>query len=177
MPSLNRKTYLVEDDRDSGRYRMLLEARAESAGAEAAPVVLHDISRTGLLFEAEFDLAADAEIELDVPGLGPIQALTVWNNGRFFGAEFVTPLAPDRLRAALLESKVIYPEFAPTPVPPVEVLRAQRDALPTLVDVPVPAMEAVAEPKYPLPVRMRIIAGATFLLWMPILGTGWLAFG
>lgn len=182
MPSLNRTTYLVEDDRGSGRYRMLMEARAEQVGAEtAAAVVLHDISRTGLLFEADFDLAPDTEIDLDIPGLGILEARTVWGNGHFFGAEFVTPLTPDRLRAALLESKVVWPDFTPAPVPPIEVLRARRDASPTLPDVgapvPVPVADDPAEPKWPLPARMRFIVGTTLLLWALILGTIWLALG
>ena len=193
MPSLNLASILVADDRTSGRYRLLLEAERETA--DGTSVILHDLSQSGLLFEAEPGIQSDAEIMLHIPGIGPIAARTVWTNGSFYGAQFATPLTPDRLKAALAQSKVIWPAFAPPTPLDIEQARsriaqpeAQLETGPAPVldleiggrDVQVPAKHAEPlreEPKLPLPVRIRIIVGLTIVLWTAILGAAFLAFG
>ena len=193
MPSLNLASILVADDRTSGRYRLLLEAERETA--DGTSVILHDLSQSGLLFEAEPGIQSDAEIMLHIPGIGPIAARTVWTNGSFYGAQFATPLTPDRLKAALAQSKVIWPAFAPPTPLDIEQARsriaqpeAQLETGPAPVldleiggrDVQVPAKRAEPlseEPKLPLPVRIRIIVGLTIVLWTAILGAAFLAFG
>jgi hypothetical protein len=68
------------------------------------------------LLEAEPGLGERFLIELSLPGMDRVVARTVWTNGTFYGAEFVTPITPDRLRSILSHSKVIWPEFmAPCP--------------------------------------------------------------
>ena len=193
MPSLNLASILVADDRTSGRYRLLLEAERETA--DGTSVILHDLSQSGLLFEAEPGIQSDAEIMLHIPGIGPIAARTVWTNGSFYGAQFATPLTPDRLKAALAQSKVIWPAFAPPTPLDIEQARsriahpeAQLETGPAPVldleiggrDVQVSAKHAEPlseEPKLPLPVRIRIIVGLTIVLWTAILGAAFLAFG
>ena len=193
MPSLNLASILVADDRTSGRYRLLLEAERETA--DGTSVILHDLSQSGLLFEAEPGIQSDAEIMLHIPGIGPIAARTVWTNGSFYGAQFATPLTPDRLKAALAQSKVIWPAFAPPTPLDIEQARsriAQPEAqletgpAPVLdleigdrtVQVPAKHVEPLSEePKLPLPVRIRIIVGLTIVLWTAILGAAFLAFG
>ena len=193
MPSLNLASILVADDRTSGRYRLLLEAERDTA--DGTSVILHDLSQSGLLFEAEPGIQSDAEIMLHIPGIGPIAARTVWTNGSFYGAQFATPLTPDRLKAALAQSKVIWPAFAPPTPLDIEQARsriaqpeAQLETGPAPVldleiggrDVQVPAKRAEPlseEPKLPLPVRIRIIVGLTIVLWTAILGAAFLAFG
>ena len=193
MPSLNLASILVADDRTSGRYRLLLEAERETA--DGTSVILHDLSQSGLLFEAEPGIQSDAEIMLHIPGIGPIAARTVWTNGSFYGAQFATPLTPDRLKAALAQSKVIWPAFAPPTPLDIEQARsriaqpeAQLETGPAPVldleiggrDVQVSAKHAEPlseERKLPLPVRIRIIVGLTIVLWTAILGAAFLAFG
>ena len=193
MPSLNLASILVADDRTSGRYRLLLEAERDTA--DGTSVILHDLSQSGLLFEAEPGIQSDAEIMLHIPGIGPIAARTVWTNGSFYGAQFATPLTPDRLKAALAQSKVIWPAFAPPTPLDIEQARsriaqpeAQLETGPAPVldleiggrDVQVSAKHAEPlseEPKLPLPVRIRIIVGLTIVLWTAILGAAFLAFG
>lgn len=189
MPSLNLASTLVEDDRSSGRYRLLLEAERGATGGTS--VTLHDLSQSGLLFEAEQGIPGDAEISLDIPGIGPVLARTVWTNGSFYGAQFGKPLTPDRLKAALAASKVVWPAFsAPAPID-IEQARSrlgQPDlalaieqvafAAPDLsANSSVPATAIVEEAKLPLPVRIRIIVGLTLTLWAGIFGILWLALG
>ena len=119
----------------------------------------------------------------------------MWTNGSFYGAQFATPLTPDRLKAALAQSKVIWPAFAPPTPLDIEQARsriaqpeAQLETGPAPVldleiggrDVQVSAKHAEPlseEPKLPLPVRIRIIVGLTIVLWTAILGAAFLAFG
>ncbi len=189
MPSLNLASTLVEDDRSSGRYRLLLEAERGAAGGTS--VTLHDLSQSGLLFEAEHGIPGDAEISLDIPGIGPVVARTVWTNGSFYGAQFGKPLTPDRLKAALAASKVVWPAFsAPAPLdieqarsrlgrpeltPAIEEIAFVAPELPS--HAPVPATAIAEEAKLPLPVRIRIIVGVTLALWTGIFGILWLALG
>ena len=195
MPSLNLASILVADDRTSGRYRLLLEAERDTA--DGTSVILHDLSQSGLLFEAEPGIQSDAEIMLHIPGIGPIAARTVWTNGSFYGAQFATPLTPDRLKAALAQSKVIWPAFAPPTPLDIEQARsrlAQPEAETQLETGPAPVLDLEIggrdvqvsakhaeplseEPKLPLPVRIRIIVGLTIVLWTAILGAAFLAFG
>lgn len=193
MPSLNLASTLIADDRASGRYRLLLEA--ETAAAAGTSVTLHDLSQSGLLFEAEPGIADDAEIMLDIPGVGPVAARTVWTNGSFYGARFARPISPDRLKAALAQSKVIWPTFAPPAPLDIEQARsrlAQPDAELPIETGPRPVLDLDAagttvpvriaeprdeEPKLPLPARVRLIVGLTTALWAAILIPLWLLFG
>lgn len=183
MPSLNRASILVADDRASGRYRLLLEAQAGPAESGGSSVTLHDLSQDGLLFEAEPGIAGGAEIMLDIPGAGPVAAEVVWTNGGFYGAQFARPLTPDRLKAALSESKVVWPQFVPPPPVDIEQARSRQAAAP--VEKPreqaPQAWTGVAravdeEAKLPLPVRIRIIVGLTLAHWGAIFGLALLAF-
>ena len=112
MPSLNRASVLIADDRASGRYRLLLEAHAGRAEGAGIDVTLHDLSQTGLLFESDATLDRYAEIMLDIPGIGPVAAFVMWTNGAFYGAEFGKPLNSEHLKAALAASKIVWPHFA-----------------------------------------------------------------
>ena len=192
MPSLNLASVLIADDRTSVRYRLLLEADLGAGGGTS--VTVHDISQSGVLFEADAQVENDAEIALDIPGVGPVVARTVWTNGSFYGAHFARPLASDRLKAALSQSRVVWPEFAPSPPIDIAEARARQNAIqpaPVVVD----NAPAVAEPvqpifagttafaeslredaKLPLPVRIRIIVGLTVVLWAGLLAPLWLAF-
>jgi len=182
VPSLNRASYLVADDREAGRYRLLLEAQTDRPEAAGASVVLHDISSTGLLFEADPGIGVDAQIMFDVAGVGALATRTVWTNGSFYGAEFITPLSHDQLKAVLLESKVVWPEFAPPPFYDIEQLRSRRGRTdPVIEEVwaePIQG-EGLEEdgPKLPVARRIQIVLGLSLLLWAAIIGALWWAFG
>jgi hypothetical protein len=183
VPSLNRASILVTDDRTARRYRLLLEAETDQAPQLGMPVILHDISLRGLLFEADPVLGTETELTLEVPGVGPLLARTVWTNGSFYGAEFATPLSADRLKAVLAESKVIWPDFAPIPqkLEPMQ-LRALPAAAPAGPGEAERGREmeaagwneAVAD-KFSLPTRIRIIVGLTVGTWSLIGLLVWLA--
>jgi hypothetical protein len=114
MPSLNRQTILIADERAHGRYQLLLEVQAGASDMPGLPVVLHNISRTGLLIEAVSGLSHTGSIDVQLPGAGTVSAQIVWADGAFYGVRFAMPLTPNRLEAALARSKVIWPDFSPT---------------------------------------------------------------
>ena len=193
MPSLNRASTLIADDRASGRYRLLLQARAGEAEAGGIAVTLHDLSRSGLLFEADATIERDAEIMLDIPGIGPVAARPVWTNGSFYGAEFAKPLTPDHLKAALSESRVVWPQFARSlDVEQITLRRAPPGEEDTQPGTEAPALDGIEDegrnawsghaeiadpdPKFSLPVRIRIIVGLTLALWSAIFAFLWFAF-
>lgn len=86
--------------RGSPRRRLLLEA----AGPADAKVVIHDLSRTGLLIETSVSLSAGVSFQVQLPEAGTAQAEIVWNSGRFFGCRFKEPISNAVLSAALLRS-------------------------------------------------------------------------
>jgi hypothetical protein len=196
VPSLNRASVLIADDRASGRYRLLLEARARRAETAGMDVTLHDLSQTGLLFESDATLDRYAEIMLDISGIGPVAAFVIWTNGAFYGAEFGKPLNPEHLKAALAASKIVWPHFAEPDAVDLEQIRAKRAPEPEIQ----PRASYVSpiavgrsdegrhqawgvqhcgddDRKLPLAVRVWIIAGLTLALWSGIFALLWLALG
>lgn len=196
MPSLNRASILIADDRASGRYRLLLQARAGAAETAGMAVTLHDLSYTGLLFEADTSIDRYAEIMLDIPGIGPVAAYVVWTNGAFYGAEFAKPLTAEDMKAALAASKIVWPHFAEPAAVDLEQIRAKRTPEPIVQPQATHALEptvyevededwharpdpvgGVDDRKLPLAVRAWIIAGLTLALWSGIFGLLWLVLG
>jgi hypothetical protein len=112
MPHVHRAPILLADERGSKRYRLLVHAAARDVAGMAFPITLHNLSKTGMLFEVGGSLTPGAEIAFDIPGVGSSIARLIWAIGGFYGAEFAAPLTPEQLRTALAKSKVAWPEFA-----------------------------------------------------------------
>jgi hypothetical protein len=156
---------LKTDDRGSDRYRLLLEARASEEEHGAIPVLIHDVSRTGLLFETEVVVASDAEIILNIPGLGFTVARIVWSSGSFFGAEFGATLSESALAGVYARSKVVWPEFNPSP----EIVRGPPLlSLPGIESSPQILSDRVQEPGLPVARRVQIVVALSFSLWAAI---------
>ena len=90
--------------RNSPRRTLQLQALGTTSSQLAVRVVIHDLSRTGLLLETSADLAAGERIDVELPEAGPAQAKVVWSSGRFFGCKFERPIAPAALSSAILRS-------------------------------------------------------------------------
>jgi hypothetical protein len=94
----------ASDRRGSRRRRLQLSVRGTTPEGDRAPVVIHDISVTGLLLETSADLLIGETIEVDVPEGGPTSAIVMWNSGRFFGCQFEGRISPASVSAAVLRS-------------------------------------------------------------------------
>jgi len=136
----------VQSDR-RGFERHVLKLRVPgSTRSEAAVVLIHDLSRTGLLIETSAKLALGADLEIDLPETGARQAKVVWNGGHYFGCQFHEPISKGGLSAALLKS-------------------------PSEADASKPAYDDswVEEEKYPLRTRAAIIVGLALACWAIVL--------
>jgi hypothetical protein len=156
------------DERGAERYRLLLAASAEKPGIGTMGVTVHDLSTGGFLVETQAPLSVGSKILLEIPGAGSVSADIAWASGNFFGGQFQTPLPPSAVTAAFAASRVVWPNFTTgSTADRANVFEAQPElARPT----------AEEEPRHPLPVRLRIIAGLSLLLWVPIGGALWVAF-
>jgi hypothetical protein len=90
--------------RASPRRTLRLQALGTRSLEAAVPVVIHDLSRTGLLIETSAELAAGERIDVELPDSGPAQAKVVWSSGRFFGCKFEQAIPPAALSSAILRS-------------------------------------------------------------------------
>lgn len=95
-----------------GAPRLLLSL-GTSLGPCGSSVTIHDLSRSGLLFETSADLSASDSIEVQLPEMGPTRAVVVWREGSLFGCKFENEIPSAAVSAALLRSE---PAAAPSSV-------------------------------------------------------------
>jgi len=94
------------DTRAAARRSLKLAARSSSAAGGEQQVVIHNISRTGLLLEApERTLAVGDSLFIDVPEDGAAESKVVWESGRFFGCEFRAAISQAAVSGALLQAE------------------------------------------------------------------------
>lgn len=91
--------------RGMARHQMRLRVRSAPPAGEAAEVLIHNLSATGLLLESASPLAVGDEIFVELPEAAASTAKVVWASGRFFGCAFDRPLAPAIVSAAQLRSE------------------------------------------------------------------------
>ncbi len=102
----------LEESRKPGRKSreprrtLRLEARGALASGDAADVLVHNVSATGLLLECKVALASGARIGIDLPHAGETPAEVVWTSGELVGCRFDTPISAAALSAVQLRSAV-----------------------------------------------------------------------
>jgi hypothetical protein len=92
------------DRRVSERHVLKLRVPGSTSFEGGVVVLVHDLSRTGLLIETSAALSVGADLEIDLPETGVRQAKVVWNGGRYFGCQFHDPISQGGVSAALLKS-------------------------------------------------------------------------
>jgi hypothetical protein len=92
------------DRRASERHVLKLRVPGSTASEAGVVVLIHDLSRTGLLIETSAALAVGADLEIDLPETGFRQAQVVWNSGHYFGCQFREPISRGGVSAALLKN-------------------------------------------------------------------------
>ena len=151
MQALARFERLQSRNRRAAQRRQLkLVATLSETGDEA---VIHDLSATGILVETTADLATFEQLQLDLPEAGPVVATVMWNSGQYYGCEFHRPIPQAAISAAQLRS----PFEQPTAEAPFETADQSEEA------------ESVDD-RYSFSVRLRVVVGASFLLWVAIFG-------
>jgi hypothetical protein len=147
---------LARLERIESRNRRAAPRRQLSLGAvlpeTGDKAVILDLSTTGMLIETRADLATFEQLHLELPELGPTVATVMWNSGHYFGCEFHAPIPQAAISAALLQSPFALTTPAVTPAVEDEEVEAE-----------------VADDRYPLGVRLRVILGLSIGLWALIL--------
>jgi hypothetical protein len=115
MPLLAQLQPLSESPDERRRTpRLILKLGAKVGSGSAA--IVHDISRSGLLFETAAEVGADC-IDVQLPAVPPTEARVVWSHGRFYGCEFEKPLPTGSVSAALLQGEPKQAAGAPLVAP------------------------------------------------------------
>ena len=83
------------DRRRTERRTLRLDVAARSSTQETA-VVIHNLSRTGLLIETDAGFALGETFILILPELGAAPARVVREDGKSFGCEFLSPVPQAR---------------------------------------------------------------------------------
>lgn len=91
------------DRRRTERRTLRLDVTAQSSSSESA-IIIHDLSRTGLLIETDADFAIGETFLLVLPDLGATPARVVRSDGIRFGCEFLSPVPASAISAALLKT-------------------------------------------------------------------------
>lgn len=103
--------YLGEISEHTGKTRTpRRQLRMKAAGAvvsgEAANVLIHNASATGLLIESDISLKIGEMIEIDLPHAGAVWAKVIWRSANLLGCQFDQPISAAALGAAQLQSAV-----------------------------------------------------------------------
>jgi hypothetical protein len=131
-------------------------ALAQCCRQSGDEVVIHDLSATGILIETSADLATFEQLQLDLPEVGPRVATVIWSSGHYFGCEFQQPIPQAAISAALLQSPFRQPVGGVVEVVEHDHEDRHED-------------REVEDERYPLGVRLRVILGASVVLWALIL--------
>ena len=94
------------------RRTIRLEALGERASGKVAPVMVHNISRNGLLIESDKPMAAGEAFLVDLPNGHGTLARVVWTSERLHGCRFEEPVSDLVLNATELAGTVVRDEPA-----------------------------------------------------------------
>lgn len=99
--------------RSSERFTLNLVAEGGDDGGAGYPVLVHNLSASGMLIETAADLAIGRQFRIALPESGQVAATVVWNSERLFGCRFDAPLSQSVLSAARLRNP-LPSEFDPS---------------------------------------------------------------
>lgn len=101
------------DRRGASRQVLRLDV-ALKVGDTGVKALVHDLSRTGLMFETEGKLAVGDELLLELPDRQMIEARIVWNDKTTYGCEFLAPISNSLIGAIVLRAPFDMPVPQPT---------------------------------------------------------------
>lgn len=103
--------HLEDSAEPAGRSReprrtLQLETQGVTTLGDAAHVLIHNVSATGLLLETRVVLDAGQTLTIDLPQAGATLATVMWQSGHLFGCQFDAPITSAVLSAAQLRGAV-----------------------------------------------------------------------
>lgn len=136
--------------RTSVRYRLLLDATASGEN-----IVVHNISRTGLLIEGG-DLELGSRVAIALLGSIEVEGHVQWRGDQFTGVQFSAEISAATVAGALRASPVIWPRFGSS-----EHFQSPARSVEDEID-----HTTVAHPRQlPIHRRVQIIVLISMLLW------------
>lgn len=94
----------ANEKRRAARRSLRLLVSGERVDGSATRVLIHNISRTGLLIESDEPLTSGEDIAVELPHGGTARAAVIWSGGRFFGCQFEKAISAATLSAVQLRS-------------------------------------------------------------------------
>ena len=91
--------------RGSARRRLRLVTEGTAPSSTCDRVIVHDLSLSGLLIESSAPFAVGELLAVTLPEAGAVEAIVMWNSGRYFGCKFTTPIRTAVVSAAQLLSR------------------------------------------------------------------------
>jgi hypothetical protein len=152
MQAIARLEPLESGNQRTARRRKLHLGSALSLTGDR--VVIHDLSREGILIETSAKLCKSDLLQVDLPEFGAANARVVWSSGNFFGCEFHGRIPKMAVSAALLRS--------PSVISEPETVGADQAHDSTDED-------EFADDRLPFGVRLRVILAMSLGLWGLIL--------
>ena len=86
------------------RRKLRLNVAGKTADGRPGEVLIHDLSTSGMLVQADESVVIGEVIEVELPRTGDHHIEVVWASGTFFGCRFLEPVPPAAVSAALLRS-------------------------------------------------------------------------
>lgn len=148
-------------DNTEQRYadRRVLRLAAQMATASGTGgIQVHNLSRTGMLIEADASVRVGETIEVELPHGAVCRAEIVWADDALFGCHFAEPLTQAMLSAALLRAE---PLPAKQPLPADKAATLNSSVRPAIE----PASARTRDERLPLGWRMWIIATLGTAVW------------
>jgi hypothetical protein len=163
----------------ASRHGARLAATASIRPDHDHPVVVHNISRTGAMFEAQEDLPEEGHVVLDVPGIGAVAASIVWRSANLYACRFDGSVDELAIRNKIASEKVVWGRFAGADhAPRTPPARTLTGPVPTFAPDLLAAPAAARVPddeRWPVPVRVAVIVAAALVCWViPALLLAWL---
>ncbi|MDO9368812.1 MAG: helix-turn-helix domain-containing protein [Sphingopyxis sp.] len=106
IPAYIEKTAAPAGKARSARQTLRLQLSVAKVAGGEVPVLVHNISATGLLIESEVALQPGDRVEIGLPHSGAAWAKVIWASARIYGCQFDTPISAATLSAAQLRSIV-----------------------------------------------------------------------
>ncbi len=99
------------EDRSAPRYKFEIIAQLRPSGVTGFNVVVTSLSRSGFACDAVTGIPAGARCWLTLPGLAPLQAEVVRNNGCEVGCAFSNMLSQIVLDAIIQRHGIALPQY------------------------------------------------------------------
>ena len=97
------------EDRSAPRVMLKIPATLRPSGVTGFGVVVTNLSMSGFACEATTGMPVGARCWLALPGLAPLQAEVIWNNGAMVGCAFANLLNRSILDSILNRFGVVVP--------------------------------------------------------------------